>query len=219
MGEDLPVDRTPRYSVYVNATAKAGITVRKMKPLTESSVTALLNQLVCYRSKNLVKAYESDFDAPGSLPADVRPIANALGACVADSPALQSELISLLAPYIEQRLADHSASLEGVTIESILSLAHQGKSRLLAREIAAEVNRISKARGERLEYKAENIGHALKKVGLVTKRLGKEGRGLVVDQTTLMRVHELAAGYGGVGLDAGDENLHCHLCTEKKWVM
>ena len=145
--------------------------------MTGSSVTALLNQLVCYRSKNLVKAYESDFDAPGSLPADVRPIANALGACVADCPALQSELISLLAPYIEQRLVDRSTSLEGVTIESILSLSHQGKLRLLAGEIAAEVNRISKTRGERLEYKAEDIGHALKKVGLVTRRLGKEGRG------------------------------------------
>ena len=41
----------------------------------------------------------------------------------------------------------------------------------------------------------------------------------MADQTTLMRVHELAAGYGGAGLDSGDDNLHCQLCTEKKWVM
>jgi hypothetical protein len=59
----------------------------------------------------------------------------------------------------------------------------------------------------------------LKKLGLVTKRLGKDGRGIVVDQATLIRVHELAAVYGGVGLGAEDENLHCPLCAENKRVM
>ena len=153
------------------------------------------------------------------MPADIRPIANALGACLVDSPHLQGELISLLAPQVEQRFADRSSSLEGMTIEAILSLSHQGKSKLLAGEIATEVNCISKARGGRLEFKPENIGHSLKTLGLITHRLGKDGRGLVVDQPTLARVHELAVVYGGVGLDTEDKNLHCPLCAENKRVM
>jgi hypothetical protein len=63
------------------------------------------------------------------------------------------KLISLLAPQVEQRHADRSR----MTIEAILSLSHQG-TKLLAGEIAVKVNGIAKARGERLEFKPENIG-------------------------------------------------------------
>jgi hypothetical protein len=218
LGENVPVDRKLQWSLQVNATSSTATTARLTPPLTDSGVQKLQNQLLGYRLKNLIKVENSTFDAPG-LPADIRPVANALGACVVGSPKLQSELISLLAPQVEQRLADRSSSLEGMTIEAILSLSHQGKSRLLAGEIATEVNTISKTRGERLEFKAENVGHALKKVGLSTQRLGKAGKGLAVDQATLVRVHELGAKYGGVGLDGGGDNLHCALCEANKRAM
>ena len=68
-------------------------------------------------------------------------------------------------------------------------------------------------------FKPENIGHALKMLGLITQRLGKDGRGLVVDQPTLAQVHGLAVMYGCVGSDAEDKNLHCPLCAENKRVM
>ena len=216
LGEDLPANRTPRNSVHVDATA--GFAVQKVKPLAESSTTTLLNQLLSYRSKNLVKAYKSDFDA-SELPAESRSIANALAAGVVDSPKLQSELVSLLAPQAEQRLAERSSSPEGVTIEALLALCHQGKTQLFAGEIAVEVNRISKARGERLKFSPEKVGHALKKVGLFTRRLGQAGKGLVVDPATAARVHQLSAVYGCVGLGEEDENLHCPLCAENTWVM
>ncbi len=82
-------------------------------------------------------------------------------------------------------------------------------------EIATEVNRIAQARGERPRYGAETIGHALKKVGLSTRRLGSRGRGLVMDLATITRAHELAAVYG-VGLEQDENNLHCPLCIENK---
>jgi hypothetical protein len=56
----------------------------------------------------------------------------------------------------------------------------------------------------------------LKKVGLVTRRLGKAGKGLVMDLATMARVHDLATVYGGVGLEQDETNLHCPLCIEKK---
>ena len=178
-------------------------------------VQDLRNQLQRYRCKNLVRVYSSDFSA-SILTSDTRAIANALGACIIDSPGLQSQLISSLTTVEDQRQADRSTSLEAVTLEATLNLSHQSKAQILVGEIAAEVNRIALARGERLHYSAESVGHRLKKIGLVTRRLGKAGKGLVLDLATNAYVHELAAGYGGAGLEQDENNLHCPLCIENK---
>jgi hypothetical protein len=37
-----------------------------------------------------------------------------------------------------------------------------------------------------------------------------------MDLATMTRAHELAAAYGGAGLDQEDHNLHCPLCIENK---
>lgn len=219
LGEEVSIDRTPRCSVQVTVhpTATTSATPTAL-PQTESIIQALQNQLLQYRLKNLVKVYNSDFDAP-ALTSDTRTIANALGACIIDSPKLQFELMSLLEAVAEQRQTDRSTGLEGVTLESTLYLCHGGKTEILVGEIATEVNRITKARGERLNFSAEMIGHQIKKVGLSTRRLGKMGKGLVMDLATIARIHELAAVYGCVGLDHDENNLHCALCSENRQVM
>jgi hypothetical protein len=212
-GEDLPVDAKLPSSVHVSATATAAIS--QSQPMTESAVASFQNQLLRYRLKNLVNVKNSSFDAL-KLPLDMRPSVNALGACIIGSPTLQSKLISLLTPVADQRDADRLASLEGVTLEATISLCHDGKTQIFVGEIATEVNRIAKARGERLNYSPETIGHQLKKVGLFTRRLGKAGKGLTLDLATITRAHQLAAVYGGAGLDEADSNLNCPLCNENK---
>ena len=37
-----------------------------------------------------------------------------------------------------------------------------------------------------------------------------------MDLATMTRTHELAAAYGGAGLDQDENNLHCPLCIENK---
>jgi hypothetical protein len=219
IGDEVSVARIPRCSVQVNvfSTATDCATVEASR-LSELEAQDLQNRLLSYRFKNLVKVYKSDFDACG-LTSDTRAIANALGACIVDSPKLQSELITLLTPAESQRQADRSTSLEAVTLEATLNLAHAGKAQILVGEVANEVNRIVEARGERLHFSAENIGHRLKRIGLVTRRLGKAGKGLLMDLATMTRAHELTAVYGGAGLDQDENNLHCPLCTEKKRFM
>ena len=216
LGQAVSIERFPPCSVQVSLlpTATACAT-QKASRLAELEVQELQNELLSYRLKNLVRVYNSDFDAC-TLTSDTRAIANALGACVVDSSELQSQLISLLTPVENQRQADRSTCIEAVTLEATLNLCHQGKPQFLVGEIATEVNRIEQARGERLQYSAESIGHGLKRVGLSTCRLGKAGRGLVMDLATMARVHELAAVYGGAGLEQDDSNLHCPLCTETK---
>jgi hypothetical protein len=219
VGEEVSVDRIPRSSLQVRLqpTAPASATQHSL-PLTEAAVQNLQNQLLRYRLKNLVKVYHSDFDA-SALTSDTRAVANALGACIVDSPELQSKLVSLLRPIESQRQADRSTCIEAVTLEATLNLCHQSKAQILVGEIATEVNRIAQARGERLHYSAETIGHRLKKVGLSTRRLGKAGKGLAMDLATMARIHELASVYGDVGLEQDENNLHCPLCTENKCLM
>jgi len=216
VGEEVSVDRIPRFSIQVNVlpTANAPAT-EKVSRLTELEVQDLQNRLLDYRLKNLVRVYHSDFNSSG-LTGETRAIANALSSCVVDSHELQSELLELLAPVENQRQADRSTCIEAVTLEAALSLAHAGKPQILVGEIATEATRIAQARGERLHYSAETIGHSLKKVGLSTRRLGKAGKGLTMNLATMARVHELGALYGVVGLDQDENNLHCPLCTEKK---
>ena len=214
--EGISADRVPRCSLQVRLqpTAPASTTLHSAPP-TEAALQVLQNQLMMYRLYNLVKVYNSDFDAP-ALTSDTRAVANALGACIVDSPGLQAQLVSLLRPVESQRQADRSTGLEAVTLEATLNLCHQGKVQILVGEIANEVNRIGQTRGERLNYSAETIGHRIKKVGLSTRRLGKAGKGLTVDLATLTRVHDLAAVYGGAGLDPDENNLHCPQCVENK---
>jgi hypothetical protein len=208
-GPEVSADRMPRCSLQVMLQPNSPVPAKpESGPVTEASVQDLRNQLQRYRCKNLVRVYNSDFDA-SLLTSDMRAIANALGACIIESPGLQSKLISLLTPFESQRQADLSTSLEAITVESTLNLAHAGKAQTLVNEIANEVNRIALARGERLHYSAETIGHRLKKIGLVTRRLGKAGKGLVMDLATVARVHDLAAVYGRAGLEQDENNLHC----------
>jgi hypothetical protein len=104
-------------------------------------------------------------------------------------------------PAENQRQTERSTSLEAITLEATLNLVHADKAQMLVHKVANEVNRIAQARGERLHHNAETIGNHLKNVGLSTRRLGKAGRELAMEQATKTLVHELAAVYCGVGLE------------------
>jgi hypothetical protein len=218
LGPEVTPDRMPRCSLQVRMQPTSLVPgTQQSAPVTESLLQDLRNQLQRYRLHNLVKVYNSDFNAAG-LTSDTRAIANALGACIIDCAELRSKLISLLAPVESQREADRSTGIEAVTLEATFVLCHAGKQALLAGEIASEVDHIQKARGERLSYSAEKIGHCLKRLGLYTRRIGHAGRGLVMDAATMLQIHELAPVYG-VGLDHDEKNLQCHLCSENKILM
>jgi hypothetical protein len=107
-------------------------------------------------------------------------------------------------------------NLGTLAVGAALTLCHQGKERALVGEIASEVDRIQKERGERLHYSPEKVGHRLRNAGLLTRRLGAAGNGLMFDRATQILLHDVAKAYGCVGSSSGKENLHCPLCTDKK---
>jgi hypothetical protein len=103
-----------------------------------------------------------------------------------------------------------------LTISAALNLCHQGKDQVLVGEIADEVNRIQKERGERLVYSPEKVGHRMRKAGILTRRLGAAGNGLLMDHATQAQLHEVASAYGCVGSSDDKENLHCPICQQNK---
>lgn len=205
----------PRCSLQVTLQPNAPVPAKqKSGSVTEALVQELRNQLQRYRCKNLVHVYNSAFDS-SPLTSDTRDreCTRRLHYRIAWA-SIEAYLIAH--PFESQRQADRSTSLEALTLEATLNLAHSGQGRILVNEIADEVNRIALARGERLHCSAEIIEHRLRKVGLVTRRLGKADKGLVMDLATMARVHDLSTVYGGVGLEQDENNLHCPLCTENK---
>jgi hypothetical protein len=146
------------------------------------------------------------------LSAETNAIATALGKCIVDAPEIQGEIVSLLEPHSEQQMAERRDSLVMLAVGAALSLCHQGKDQVRVSEIAAEVNRMLAARGERLLLSAERAGHLLKRAGLRTRRLSAAGNGLQMDRATQVLLHEVAAAYRCVGL-TDKENLHCPLCA------
>jgi hypothetical protein len=218
LGEDLPIHSIPRFAVHINAASTPKRGPAYPRHLTDSITRSFQNRLVSYRLKSMVKVHNSDFDAV-ALSSDTRAIANALGACIVDAPDLQTELLSLLAPRAELLSGDRAESLEALAVEATLSLCHQGKTQMLVREIADEANRIHRSRGEKLQFSAEKVGHKLKKVGLYTRRLSSAGNGLLIDSSTRVLVHEVAAAYLGTGYGQENENVDCSLCNEKKDAM
>jgi hypothetical protein len=157
--------------------------------------------------------FKSDFSVTGLSP-ESNAIASALGKCIVDAPELQKQLLSLLAPNSQQEMAERLDDLGTLVVGAAFNLCHTDKTRLLVGEIAHEVNRILRDRGERLQFSAEKVGHKLKKLGLFTQRLGGAGNGLLLDHATQVLLHEMAGTYGLEGLNETDENLHCPLCPE-----
>ena len=215
LGEDLPPNSALRHYLRINASLAPAIESQCAVPLPAEMKQSLQNRLLRYRLQSLPAVIASDFNVSGLSP-EVNAIAAALGRCIVDEPQLHAELVSLLSPYSEQQLTERRDSLGMLTISAALTLCHQGKDQVLVGEIAGEVNRIQKERRERLLYSPEKVGHRLRKAGLLTRRLGAAGNGLLMDHATQAQFHEVASAYGCAGSNDDKGNLHCPICQQNK---
>lgn len=213
LGEDAQMVSVLQHFLHINASAAPGVEPLRVSPLSDRATQDFQNQLLSYRIKSLPHAYTSDFYAAG-LSSGVTAIANALGRCIVDAPDLQAELVTLLTPYSQQQIAERVDDLGTLAVGAALSLCHQGKAQVLVGEIAAEVNRVLKGRGERLQFSPEKVGHRLKKAGLLSQRMGAAGNGFLMDNATQVLLHQVAEAYGCVSLTEDCDNLHCPLCEE-----
>jgi len=214
IGEDPAIKRI-QHSIYIDATIPARADGPVLRQLTWGEVYVVRNRMLEYRTRNLDKVRPLAFN-PSGLSLEATVIANALGSCIVDSPQLQMQLVALLKPQDQQQIADRSDCDEALVLGSALTICHQDKGEIFVKEIAVEVNRLLVARGETRQLSPEKVGHMLKKAGLFTRRLSHAGNGLILDQATRIRLHEVAAAYRGEDWMQEDENLHCAFCEKNQ---
>jgi hypothetical protein len=128
-------------------------------------------------------------------------MAQILAAVIVEDDELKQGVISLLASVDAQLREARQTSLESIVLEAVLTFCHEPDTQeVLAREIAERVNGIYENLGEHLQLSEEKVGHALKRLGLFTRRLGNKGRGLELTKDTRLLVHELARLHQGEAL-------------------
>jgi hypothetical protein len=153
----------------------------------------------------------SKFRVSGFRP-EVCAIAQVLGASMGCDPELQRGIIELLKERDEQSRVDHASGQNGMVLRAVLWHCHQhNQQQVFVREIAATANQIYHEEGESLTISNETVGHVLKNLGLYTRRLGKAGRGLMLDKATQSRAHELSYASDVLPDSAGVPDCgHCH---------
>ncbi len=206
LGEHAPAGVLDGNTIRIELSAGSASVPGRGLPAWQS-VLHLQTQLLRYRVWNAAKVANSSFDAAFSP--EIRAAARVLGACIVDDTKLQADLLPLLAPQ-EERLGKRRKDLQATVLEALLLHCHEQQSKIFVRDITKTVNQIYRERGERLEVAVEEVGHKMKSLGLVTRRLGSAGRGLKLDLGTQALVHERAYAYHLLSPDCQDDD--CHHC-------
>ena len=103
---------------------------------------------------------------------------------------------------------DRATGVNGLVLRAVLFHCHQEEPRKFVREIAATANRFYAEDGESLRVSSETVGHALKYLGLYSRRLGNAGRGLIFDKATQAHAHRLSHAHDVLTSEPSCE--HCH---------
>jgi len=189
-----------------------GNSLRSFYPLPADDVIQdFQNRLLFYRIMRRDVVAASKFRVSGFRP-EVCAIAQVLGASMGCDPELQRGIIELLKERDEQSRVDHASGQNGMVLRAVLWHCHQhNQQQVFVREIAATANQINREEGESLKISNETVGHVLKNLGLYTRRLGKAGRGLMLDKATQSRAHELSYASDVLPDSAGVPDCgHCH---------
>jgi hypothetical protein len=185
---------------------RVSLVPEERKPvLTEREADRIASELqpllLDYRLRNRKAVSESTFDVPEFIPG-LRDIARSLGAAVVGDSELSRGIVSLLAPQDADARARRSLLPEVAIIVVALAMVHEARlKKIFTAEFAREVNVALRAKGEVLEYSAEEVGWKLTRLGLFTRSIGGR-RGLRFDRDFSRLVHELARRLGITSLPA-----------------
>jgi hypothetical protein len=192
VGERSPVGLIP-YSVCVAIAPNTRVLAPARNAVSEADV--LRQHFSRYRKTHKAEVSRRMYQ-PAGLSPEVAEIARSLGSCIVNDPDLQAKMLMLLTGEDEKQRSHRSDSEEALILEALRNLSRKANpGYLLARDISREANRLLDFRGEKLRLTPEKVGHRLRKVGLPTRRLTKDGNGLVLSGATLARIEEMATMY------------------------
>ena len=174
---------------------------------SRESAAYLQNLLLGYRCYNLGRRGGLS-SSPNEYEPTLAAAARRLGAVIFEDSELQERVAETLREQNEQMRGDRASGLYGLVLQAVLVLAHRDEQQVYARDIAAAANQICVEHGESLKLSAEKVGHALKRLGLYTRGLSNRGRGLILDNKTQIRAHQLSREYDV--LPVVPECAYCH---------
>jgi hypothetical protein len=170
-------------------------------------------KLLMYRLVNYMRVSNSTFDA-APLTSTVNDLARSLGACVADAPEHQANIVRLLTMKDVEVNEDSFWDLRLTVLEAMLSICHEKKESVYVSEVAKKANSILEKRGESFVMTARAVGSKLREMDLSTRRMGAAGRGMLLTREIQMRIHRLALD-NRLNLKQGGE-CQCGDCEELK---
>jgi hypothetical protein len=219
-GAQVIHERTPSGdpSMHESAICVTATPARGQLPIvTDQDRTQLANEfqqkLLLYRLRHYSEVRESEFDVPEFTTA-VRSRARMLGACVVDTPEVQSGLISVLRHQDDDARITRSFSLESVLVEALFVMCHEKETRVAATvgEIAETMTVIFQGRGEALKLEPRKVGEILRGLQFYTARQGSAARGIALLEADRRRVHQLARDYDVPAIRNGF--VGCSQCDE-----
>jgi hypothetical protein len=164
----------------------------------------LQSKFLAYRcqSGNVGKVLSSEFDLPG-LSSRTRLLARMLAAAIIAAPEIQARLEPLLRESDQLVREDHWLDVRCVAIEAALFHCHKGPEEFTyVGEVAATANDILSGRGATAPLADQEVGSALRFVGLELKRVSKGWR-LRLDERTRRRIHALAQDFHVAAVQEG----------------
>lgn len=168
-------------------------------------------RLLMFRLNNLARVRESQIDFP-EFASPTRQLARTLSACLSEDRELLFEVMRLLRTQDQDWREQRASAIQCLIVEVLLGLIHQGETRdIPVHRISDLANALSRSRGGRLDYGAEETGWKLKTLGLVRHRTSS-GSQLLLDGDTSRVVHRLARLYELPAAREAAEN--CPECTK-----
>jgi hypothetical protein len=173
-------------------------------------------QLLMYRLLNSRKVRECPFDVP-KFTFPTRELARNLGVCLPDDPELAQRLVDLLEAQDNDARAQRCTDVDSAIIEVILAFFHKREVRQVkVQKITELTNTLLRARGEILEYRPEEVGRRMTRLGLSRHR-NAAGQNLLLRRDICRHVHRLASVYGVLSPQK-DGAPDCAECTQPQGV-
>jgi hypothetical protein len=154
-------------------------------------------KLLMYRLMNYGRVRPLSIDL-SHLTAPVKDLAQILAMPIVADQALQRQLLPLLEQRNREVEVDRTLLLESIVLDALLAACHQRNADDGCRsviELAKDVNTILSGRGDGRQVSPETVGWKLRALGFHTDFINGGRKGLLLLESTRVRIHQLAAAY------------------------
>ena len=150
--------------------------------------------LLMYRLKNSGKVGQSRVDV-SKFAFATRQLACTLAACFPEDSELARDTLDLLRPQDDEVRGQHSRDINCAIVTILWGFLHEQKEReVRVDELAKDVNKFLRDRGEIREYSAEELGWKLRDLN-IPRHNSSSGRHVLLERDTSQSVHRLARVY------------------------